>query len=146
MNNLAAFRKGLAGVFGKATICVKGDVRGERGIGIEPDFATTEVAGKIVRMAEEHLAEALALMIGMHGEILDQQMTLGCDCLDQSLKTTVDLMKIDHMRRDGPLVIGGHRQRLSSDQRHPFGIGEARKHPDGVDIGKPRTSKRSDRG
>ena len=62
------------------------------------------------------------------------------------MKITVDFIEIDHMLHDRPLVVGSHGKGLPPDNRHPFGIGEAREIADRLNIVETCAAQRPDRG
>ena len=73
-------------------------------------------------MTKKPVANPFALLVGPNRYILDQQMPALHDHLYQRMQLSTFFVKIDEMRPNRLIVIGGHWARFASNNRDPFGI------------------------
>ena len=94
---------------GEAEALVEPDVGGEGLVGQEAEFGHACCASRLLGMAQEGGAEALALMGGGDGDVLDIEVVGAGDGFDQGDEGIGLVEQVDLMFTSGAVIVGPHR-------------------------------------
>jgi hypothetical protein len=92
-------------------------------------------------LREEHPAQALALVLWSHGDVLDPEMIGMKARFDEPDYFAVERKKVELMLADGTRVIGSHGERLTADDGNPSRVSGAHELADAfhvLRIGEPK--------
>ncbi len=76
-------------------------------------------------MMQKLAAVSFTVLIRPNRYVFDEQVSCFWNNLDQGKQLPVFLPEIDDVFHNGQIIVRGHRQWLTPDDRYPFGVGSA---------------------
>ena len=124
---------------------VQRHVTGEAAIRVKAHLPQSLHEGKLFRVGQERAPVTTAMACGRHRDVDNQKVISLGPHLNQTCQFSVKKQQVHPMIANGRVVVGGHRLRLPSDDRHPLGVSRPSKVSDRNSVRRDRAAQpRSD--